>query len=125
MEFIYMRHCCKFQAMDIWFLYDTPQFTQRKLEFGICPKCGMPLAILLQFDLIKGGFFYIKKYGMAAQKFVNSFQKQKWVSATMVDKKLKPVTYKWVYGVNKELKNGVNQYAKDFYGSSVLIKKKN
>lgn len=119
-----MRHCCKFRAMDIWFLFDTPEYKQRKLEFGICPRCGMPIASLLQFDVSKNAFFYTKKYGMAAQKFVYSLQKQKCISAEMVGKKLKPVTYKWVYGVNKSVKNGINEYAKDFYGNSVFLQNK-
>ena len=36
--------------------------------------------------------------------------------------KFKPVTYKWVYGINKQVKDKVKQYAKDFFGSTVLVK---
>ena len=36
--------------------------------------------------------------------------------------KIKTSTYKWVYGINKTAKNKTKQYAKDFFGNSVLIK---
>lgn len=118
-----MKHCSEFKPMDIWVLVDNEKFTDRKLSFGICPVCSKPVAILIQFNCVKNCFESIKKIGIASQKFVESFQKQIYLSAKqMHSKKLKDSTYKWVYGVNKNTKNKTRQYAKDFFGNTKLVK---
>lgn len=118
-----MKHCTEFKPIDIWFLYDNDKYAERKLSFGICPICNKPLAILVQFNYLKNCFESIKKIGIASQKFVDSFKSQKYSSLSQINRrKFKPVTYGWVYGVNKNTKNCTKQYAKDFYGNTVLVK---
>ena len=118
-----MRHCCSFDAIDIWYINDSEKFSERKLSFGICPICNTPIAVLIQFDKQKSSFEIIKKLGVTADKFVKKFVKEKKYSFSSINKeKFNHNTYKWVYGVNKELKNKIRQYAKDFFGNSVIIK---
>lgn len=115
-----MKHCCAFNPMDVWFLSDTDKYNQRKLSFGICPVCSIPIAVLIQFDCINESFMAIKKLGISAEKFVKSLKSQKYSSISQINQqKFKPVTYKWVYGVNKESKSKITQYAKDFFGNIV------
>ena len=47
-----MRHCCKFKADDIYYLYETALYTTRKLSVGFCPICEKPVAELckIRFD---------------------------------------------------------------------------
>ena len=118
-----MMHCVKFKPIDTWFLVNDDIFTFRKLEFGICPRCGKPAAVLIQFNSVKNKFEYIRKSGFESQAFVEEFKKQKQFAASDVNKqKFRTVTYKWVYGVNKSSGKKNKQYAKDFFGNSVLIK---
>lgn len=118
-----MIHCTNFEPMDIWVLVDNEQFVNRRLSFGICPICQKPIAILIQFNCFKNMFEKTKKIGFESQKFVEKLKKQKWVSVLKNPKsKIKTSTYKWVYGINKTAKNKTKQYAKDFFGNSVLIK---
>ena len=102
-----MMHCVKFKPIDIWFLVNDDIFTFRKLEFGICPRCGKPAATLIQFNSAKNKFEYIRKSGFESQAFVESLKKQKQFAAS---------------DVNKLSGEKNKQYAKDFFGNSVLIK---
>lgn len=118
-----MIHYTNFEPLDIWVLFDNEQFTNRRLSFGICPICQKPLAVLIQFNNIKNDYEMVKKTCFEAQKFVEKLKKQKYISVFKTNKsKLKTSTYKWVYGVNKNVKNKTRQYAKDFYGNKLLLK---
>ena len=118
-----MRHCCSFEPMDEWFIKDDERFSQRKLSFGICPICSKPIAVLIQFDDTCKCFTSVKKIGITAQNFVKSMKGLMYNSLSKMNAaKFKPVTYKWVYGINKQVKDKVKQYAKDFFGSTVLVK---
>ena len=118
-----MRHCCAFEPFDVWFLKNNEDFSERKLSFGTCPICNIPLAVLVQYDNLNKCFSSIKKLGITAEKFVKSFNKEKDFSMSDLNRqKFKSNTYKWVYGVNKQLKNKIRQYAKDFYGNQIVIK---
>jgi len=124
-----MRHCCSFEPVDVWFLFDNEEFSERRLSFGFCPICKKPVAELIQFDSYKHEFTSIKKVGISSQIFVQSFIKQKNYSRSELNNmKFKQVQYGWVYGVNKEIhkKNPDNtkirQYSSDFYGNKSLVK---
>lgn len=118
-----MIHCTNFTPIDVWLLVDNELFKNRKLSFGICPICQKPIAILVQFNCSKNDFEIIRKTGFESNKFVEGLKNQKYISVLKNCKsKLKSSTYKWVYGINKELKNKTRQYAKDFFGNQVLVK---
>ena len=34
-----MLHCKYFKSDDIWFLFDTNDYTERRLYLGFCPQC--------------------------------------------------------------------------------------
>lgn len=53
-----MIHCCKFNADDIWFLFDLPDFERRELRIGICPKCQHKVAELIETRKTDGKVFY-------------------------------------------------------------------
>ena len=43
-----MRHCCQFEADEIYYLEDTALFSERKLSIGFCPICSKPVAELFE-----------------------------------------------------------------------------
>ena len=71
-----MKHCIDFEPIDVWFLNNNDKFYDRKLSFGICPMCNKPVAILIQYDIIQDKYVSIKKIGIAADEFVQSFKNQ-------------------------------------------------
>jgi len=123
-----MRHCCEFEAYDIWYLKDTDEFSNRVLYFGTCPICNKYVAKLVQRRIKTNIYLTIKKVGDSALAYMKTCCKEKIFSRNEVNKmKLKPKPYGWRYGVNKEItkKDGgktLRQYAKDFLGNTELIK---
>ena len=124
-----MRHCCEFNAFDIWYLKDNEEFSNRTLYFGNCPICGKHVSFLIQRKIKTNSFLTIKKVGDSAKSFVSSLAKEKTASRNEINKmKLNPKPYGWRYGVNKEKKSkdgkiSIEQYAKDFNGNTEFIKK--
>jgi hypothetical protein len=43
-----MFHCGKFRASNIWFLDDTLDYTDRRLQLGICPQCHREVGELFE-----------------------------------------------------------------------------
>ena len=125
-----MRHCCEFDAYDIWYLKDNDDYTNRVLFIGDCPICGKHVCILSQRNKKTNSLLTVKKIGESALKFSKNSYKEILYSRNKVNKMaLNPKPYGWRYGVNKEKtdKNGnttIEQYAVDFYGNSELVKKK-
>lgn len=124
-----MRHCCEFDAYDIWYLKNTDDYTNRTLFMGTCPICNKSVAILLQKRSKTNGIETIKKVGQSAITFVSALRREKALSRNSLNRmKLKPKPYGWRYGLNKEKKDkdgnvSIDQYAVDFYGNSELVKK--
>lgn len=126
---VYMRHCCKFDAYDIWYLKDSDEFVNRTLFIGVCPICNKRVAELSQRNIKTNVYLTIKKVGESAGVFTASFLKDRAYSRNALNRmnaKSKP--YGWRYGVNKEKKKKdgtlyVEQYSVDFYGNSELVKK--
>ena len=118
-----MRHCCQFKADDIYCLAETELYTLRYLSIGFCPICKKPVAELVQtrFDgqiekEVISGVGANTMMLCHAEEIVRSIKENYFIR-----KKSKP--YGWVYGINKQLKNGkIKQYAADFYGNKELIK---
>ena len=124
-----MRHCCEFDAFDIWYLKNTEEYTNRVLFIGVCPICKKNVTILVQKRSKTNSIITIKKVGETALKLVSELRKEKTLSRNSLNKmNLKPKPYGWKYGVNKEKKDKdgkayINQYAVDFFGNKELIKK--
>ena len=121
-----MRHCCKFKADDIYYLYETALYTTRKLSIGFCPICGKPVAELckIRFDgaLVRDYFI-----GVKANDIVRNLQEEIDYSVKECNyRKTKSKPFGWKYGLNKAVKVGgqekIKQYACDFYGNKEIIK---
>lgn len=124
-----MRHCCEFEAFDIWYLKNTEEFSDRTLYIGICPICKKHVSLLIQRKIKTNSYITIKKAGESARDFTMSLGKEKITSRNEINKmKFDTKPFGWRYGVNKEIKSkdgkiSIEQYAKDFDGNTELIKK--
>ena len=124
-----MKHCCEFDAFDVWYLKDNEDFCNRTLFIGNCPICKKHVAELEQKNSKTHTNVKIKKCGEAATKFIVSLLSDKVSSLRNINKmKFTSKPFGWRYGVNRQIvdKSGnktVEQYAMDFFGNSELIKK--
>ena len=124
-----MRHCCKFDAFDIWYLKESDEFSDRTLFIGDCPICHKHVIELIQRNKKTNTYVTMKKVGESSLKFTKDLIKEILYSRNTVNKmKFKPKPYGWVYGLNKEKtdKNGnriSEQYSADFYGNTELVKR--
>ncbi len=122
-----MRHCNSvFNASDIWFLLDNEKQFNRRLYLAVCPICNKKMALYSYFDKNKNTFeqmFYSNGVVRIKEKL------KKDIVSTMLGFKNKykaPSGFK--YGKNVEIKkNGkivaIEQYACDFFGNKVLVKR--
>ena len=122
-----MRHCNSvFKAQDIWFLLDKVDETKRKLYLANCPICNKEIVL---YSCFKNNNEYFEKYYYSggAQRIKKELKKD--TTSTMLGFKEKykaPSGFK--YGENKEIiKKGkvvaIEQYACDFWGNKILVKK--
>jgi len=124
-----MRHCCEFDAFDIWYLKDNEEYTNRTMFIGDCPICNKHVVHLYQRNNKTNTIIFIKKIGETAYQITKDLYKEIVYSRNALNKmKFNPKPFGWRYGVNKikSDKNGnkvVEQYAVDFFGNSELIKK--
>lgn len=117
-----MLHCCKFKPDDIYYLKDTNLYIYRTLSIGFCPICGKPVAELFQwrFDGIPERESSV---GIKANDLMRRLKDEIVYSMTEINyRNAKGKPFGWKYGINKEYKNGVKQYARDFYGNQELVK---
>jgi len=123
-----MRHCNSvFCAEDIWFLCDSKNEVKRKLYLASCPICGKEIAVYYCYILNQDSFFEKYYYSGGAKKIKLKLKKE--VAGTMLgfrNKYKMPSGYK--FGINKEIRKngkivGIKQYAADFYGNKILVKK--
>ena len=122
-----MRHCNSvFKPSDIWFRLDSKDEQNRKLYIANCPICNKEMA-LYSSKLNNGEYFEKYYYSNGAKKIKEKLKKD--VTATMLGFKIKyKMPFGFKYGINKEIvKNGqvvgVKQYASDFWGNKILVKK--
>ena len=123
-----MRHCNSvFSASDIWFLLDDDRRINKKLYLANCPICGKKMALYSYCDLNKTNYFEQYFYSGGVDRIKEKLKKD--IVSTMLgfkDKYKMPFGFK--YGLNKEVKRngkiiGTKQYACDFYGNKILVKK--
>ena len=123
-----MRHCCKFNPEDVYYLKDTELYHLRMLSIGFCPICGKPVAEIAQWRF--DGVLDKKSIsGVGANDVMREYSDEILYSMKEVNyRKFKSKPYGWKYGVNKSFKNKktgqeqVSQFACDFYGNKELIK---
>ncbi len=118
-----MQHCCKFKPDDVYYLKDTNLYIYRTLSVGFCPICGKPVAELVQwrFDGISEKE---SASGIKANDLMMRIKDDILYSMSEVNyRKMKGKPFGWKYGVNKSDKDGIKQYAYDFYGNKELIKR--
>ena len=124
-----MKHCCNFEANDIWYLKDTEEFSNRVLLIGNCPICGKHLCELYQKSNLTNSIVSQKRVGSSTKDFLSSLIDEKLYSRNELNKmKFVSKPFGWRYGVNKQKKSKdgsitIEQYAVDFYGNSEMIKK--
>ena len=124
-----MKHCCNFEAHDIWYLKDTEEFSNRVLLIWNCPICGKHLCELYQKSNLTNSIVSQKRVGSSTKDFISSLIDEKLYSRNELNKmKFVSKPFGWRYGVNKQKKSKdgsitIEQYAVDFYGNSEMIKK--
>ena len=122
-----MRHCNSvFKPNDIWFLLDNNEEQNRKMYLANCPICNKEM-VLYSSKKQNGEYFEKYYYSNGARKIKERLKKD--VTSTMLGFKNKyKMPFGFKYGINKEIvKNGkvvgVKQYASDFWGNKILVKK--
>ena len=122
-----MRHCNSvFNADDIWFLLDNEKYFNRRLYLATCPICNKRMALYSYADKNKNNCEQMF-YSGGVTKIKEKLKKD--IVSTMLGFKNKyktPSGFK--YGKNIEIKkNGklvaIEQYACDFFGNKVLVKR--
>lgn len=123
-----MRHCNSvFSAEDIWYLLDTDSMVNRRLYIANCPVCGKKMALYSYCDSEKKNFFEQYFYSGGAVRIKEKLKKDI-VSTMLKFKSKRKMPFGFKFGKNKEIKkNGkiiaIEQYACDFWGNSILVKK--
>lgn len=118
-----MIYCCSGYHKPIRTVFLLPDFMyrDRKLEILLCPKCGALVAELTQFNINSQKYEVYRPKRKKTAKFLKEVENGKWQEI-----KVKYGTKEragFVYGVNKEMKNGkICQYAVDFNGAKKLVK---
>ncbi len=118
-----MIYCCGGYHTPLRTVFLMPDFLyrDRKLEVMVCPICGNLKAELVQYNVKTEKYeSFIPKRKKTA-KFIQDVESGKWQEI-----KIKYGTKEragFVYGVNREFKNGkIYQYAVNFNGEKKLVK---
>ena len=123
-----MRHCCKFNPDDVYYLRETSLYVYRMFSIGFCPICGKPVAEIYQvrFDGKPERDSWV---GIRANEAMQKYSDEILYSMREANyRNFKSKPYGWKYGVNRSYKNkntgleNIKQYAYDFYGNKELIK---
>ncbi len=118
-----MIYCCGgyHTPLRTVFLMPDLNYRDRKLEVLVCPVCGALVAELCQFNIKTLKYETFRPKRKKTAKFILDVEKGKWQEI-----KVKFGTKEragFIYGVNKELKNGkIYQYAVNFNGDKKLVK---
>lgn len=118
-----MIYCCGgyHNPLRTVFLASNAEYKDRKLEILICPNCGYLVAVLTQFNIKKQKYESFRPKRKKTAKFIQSFESSEWKNIRI--KYGTKGNRGFIYGVNKELKNGkICQYAVDFNGIKKLVK---
>lgn len=124
-----MLHCKNFKSNDIWFLYDTNEYIERRLYLGFCPQCLKEVGELYEISKINNKTSLKRFTGKKLKKVKELEECNIIYTAQQINKDKFRKPFGWVYGVNKASKGKnktiIRQYRKDFTGAKELIKKIN
>lgn len=118
-----MIYCCGAYQEPLKTVFLSPDFLyrDRKLEILICAKCGSLVAVLTQFNKQTNKYETYRPKRKQTAKFIKQLESGAWCEI-----KIKHATREkagFVYGVNKQLKDGtIKQFAVDFNGTKKLVK---
>lgn len=118
-----MIYCCGgyHKAFRTVFISPDFQYRDRKLEIAVCPVCKALVAVLTQFNIKEQKYEVFRPKRKKTAKFIQDLQQGKWK-----EMKVKYGTKErsgFIFGLNKELKNGlIYQYAVNFNGVKKLVK---
>lgn len=118
-----MIYCCGGYYMPLKTVFIPANFCyrNRKLEVLVCPKCGALVAELVQFNLKKNKYETYRPSRKHVGKFIKNIEEGKWQEIQI--KYGTKGNAGFVYGVNKQHKNGkIYQYSVDFNGTKKLVK---
>lgn len=120
-----MLHCKNFKSDDIWFLFDTDEYVERRLYLGFCPQCLKEVGELCEIRKIDNN---VSLKRLTGKKLEKTKEREKYniiYTAQQANKSRFKRPFGWVYGVNKLTKNktAIKQYRKDFNGTRELVKK--
>ena len=121
-----MRHCNSvFSAEDIWFLLDNETQKMRKLYLATCPICEKKMAL---YSYFKDNQYYEQYFYSGGVKRIKEKLKPDLTSTMLGFKNKYKTPSGFKYGKNVEIKRlgkivGIKQYACDFWGNKILVKK--
>ncbi|MCD7879816.1 MAG: hypothetical protein LUG16_07785 [Candidatus Gastranaerophilales bacterium] len=111
--------CC--EPLETVFILPSFQYRDRKLEVSRCPVCGALHAKVTQFNVKTQQYETFQPRRKKIKKFIDSVKDGKWFKVNV--KYGTPAAAGFVFGLNKELKNGdIKQYSVDFNGTKKLVK---
>ncbi len=120
-------HCnMKIRADEIWFLFSNEEFTNRRLEIAICPKCDKQLARLVETRIQDNKRLDVMYSAKKAKRLIESCRNEVDFSSLDIPKQNK-VLYGFRYGENTERINKktgestIIQKAVDFYGNKERV----
>lgn len=120
-------HCnMRFKPIDIWFLYDTDIFFDRKLEIYRCPVCNKDMCKLIEVRKTDNKVFEQYYYKQPARNKIKELYND--INYTYLNFRIeKGEPLGFIYGENKEIKRKdhieIIQKACDFYGNKRVEKK--
>lgn len=118
---LYCSNCSKIlRPLDIWFLYDKDGFYQRKLYIGKCFRCHKDVVALVEVRKTDGKIFVDRREDDRAAALIDKCITQLWYRQKDL-MMLKGKPYGFIYGENRQTREGVKVYACDFWGNKELL----
>ena len=121
-------HCNRsFRPEEILFLYDTQEYSHRRIEAGVCPGCNHFIARLVQTRIFDGYIIDETVSRRKANRLISEHEKDVQYSSLDLVNNNKTL-YGFRYGENKEVRDRktgeihVIQKSCDFYGNKEVVK---
>ena len=118
-----MIYCCGGYHKPLRTVLISPDITfkDRKLEILICPKCGVLVAELTQFNIKTNSYEKYRPKRKKTYEFIKKLEQGVWS-----EQRIKYGTKErqgFVYGLNRQAADGkIYQYSVDFNGEKKLVK---
>ena len=115
-----------FRAEEVWFLEDTDNFKNRRLEVGYCPYCDNRIVGLFEKDKITGKTIYTRARDRKAKRLYAEMKSQIDYKKSDIAKGSKS-NMGFVFGKNEIIKvdghSVIIQKAVDFNGTQKVVKR--